>query len=233
MDKTDYIMALYKLVESDEMPPAQQAALKALVGGLEEQQQTLTVHQDLECGCTLKMLLHPWGEHRWFFEHRYILEDPEDPHGRVRALCEWKAHVDYKWGELQPQLVVSMYIAIPERLGKRFAYGVDISPGAKTYLEFQYKQDGASCESFWLDTVRKGVDAPVPMKDMIRPREPGQLIQPVQLPWPLVISDRIEMPWKDPESDERFGDYRIPFPVRTEDHTDKVCWVPFPPALAQ
>ena len=84
---------------------------------------------------------YPVGRLRWIFSYHYVGE--KKPGETPAVINQVQLTADYAAGLLAPAFMLSMHVIIPGRLGQRYFVGVDISPGAKTYLEFSYKcRDG-------------------------------------------------------------------------------------------
>ena len=133
----------------------------------------------LEDGIRLRLLQHSMAESKRIYEYTYRHKTPD---GRnVDVYNEWKLTVPYTNGIVGDKIELSMHIVLPERLGKEFAWGVDISPGAKTYVEFDYRRvNPDEVLSPWrLDEVRVGS-----RKTYRFDVGPG-LIRPVEFPFPV------------------------------------------------
>lgn len=198
-------------------------------------QHSLHVVQDLSCGAALTMHLHPWQEHTWVFAHTFHQENPET--FETTILCEWKCVVHYTDGLLQPDVEVSMHIIIPSRLGKEFAWGIDISPGAKTFLIFKYRWHEPS-RTFRLASFQVGArEQPLP-ESFWAPDGDKTLMKPIGFPFPL--TDCIRQEHYEPDglhhedTPQGFGDFQVPFPVLSEETgTMEVRQIFFPPSLRQ
>lgn len=96
------------------------------------------IHLEHAGDSQLKIMIFSDREMRWIFSHNYIGEklpgQAPDFVNKTRLVAE------YRDGLLTDPIVLSMEIVVPSRLGQRFFAGVDISPGAKTYLEFRYER---------------------------------------------------------------------------------------------
>ena len=101
-----------------------------------ERMRMLVLDLDGPSGTDLTIRVSPGGEVAWQLEHRYYKRDDDR---RVRLVNEWNLLVRYDRGELKPTVTLSMHVIIPEKLGTRFLYGADISPGAKTFFELTYE----------------------------------------------------------------------------------------------
>jgi hypothetical protein len=133
----------------------------------------------LASGARLTLLYFSDRELRWIFSYNYIGE--KKPGTAPDIVNEVRLTANYANGFLAPQVVLSMHVIIPERLGQRFFAGVDISPGAKTYLEFNYEHNG---DAFRLVEICKGARERVRVTDV----EPA-LMRPIEFPFP--VPDRI------------------------------------------
>jgi hypothetical protein len=155
----------------------------------------------LASGATLKLLYFSDREQRWIFSYDYFGEKHLRPAPEI--VNKTKLTVNYEAGVLASPLLLSMHIIVPERLGQKFFAGMDISPGAKTYLEFTYERDvlpsvvgGAERSvSYRLVEICKGARERVRLADV----DPG-LIRPIEFPFP--VPDRIGVD---------FGVLRVPF----------------------
>lgn len=126
-------------------------------------------------------------EHRWIFRHVLrVCVDRE-----LRLYCETKLVVDWARGVLADKLVLSMHVVLPEKLGQAFVAGVDVSEGAKTYLEWTYAAAG---DRFRLRELCRGANDRHSFE-----QEPG-LVRAMPLPFPVL--DVIE---------DEGRSYRVPF----------------------
>lgn len=177
---------------------------------------------DLACGLRLTQHFFSWDEMRWIFEGRFHWSDEADPH-TSKIINEWKLLVDFKGGHLMPRFKVSMHVIVPERLGKQYFLGVDISPGAKTFLEFYYERPEpvvarptGETDPYWkgippqnipripgpfyLAEISQGARPPIDVRALTAEHGPG-LVKPIEVNFPFPIADRI--PWHH--------GYQIPF----------------------
>jgi hypothetical protein len=144
----------------------------------------------LASGAQLTLLYFSDREQRWIFSYHYIGE--KDPGTAPQVVNDVKLTVDYQDGQIAQQIILSMHVIIPDRLGQQFFVGVDISPGAKTYLEFLYARAGAD---YRLVEICKGA------RDRVRLDETQPaLVRPIEFPFPVL--DRIPA---------EYGRYRVPF----------------------
>ena len=144
----------------------------------------------LASGATLKLLYFSDREHRWIFSYDYFGENHLRPAPEV--VNKTRLTANYEAGLLARQLVLSMHVIVPERLGQKFFAGVDISPGAKTYLEFTYERDATN---YRLVEICKGARERVRLADV----EPA-LVKPIEFPFP--VPDQIVVD---------YGVLRVPF----------------------
>jgi hypothetical protein len=141
----------------------------------------------LASGARLTLLYFSDRELRWIFSYDYLGE--KDPGAAPEVVNKVKLVANYEAGLLTSQIVLSMHVIIPERLGQNFFAGVDISPGAKTYLEFTYQapisdDDNRVGDAFRLVEICKGARDRVRVCDI----EPA-LMRPIEFPFP--VPDRI------------------------------------------
>jgi hypothetical protein len=141
---------------------------------------TQEINLDLASGAKLTLLYFSDQELRWIYAYDYIGErapgaDPEVVN-KIRLLA------DYADGHLAAKLVLSMHVIIPSRLGVLSFLGMDISPGAKTYLEFIYER---TAEEYRLTEICKGA------RDRVRLDTVGgtAIVKPIAFPFP--IPDRV------------------------------------------
>lgn len=132
----------------------------------------------LSSGARLTLLYFSDREMRWIFSHDYVGE--KAPGAAPDIVNEVRLTADYAEGHLTPQLVLSMHVVVPSRLGQTLYVGVDISPGAKTYLEFSYRRGAAE---YRLVEICKGA------RDRIRLVDGPALVRPIAFPFP--IPDRL------------------------------------------
>ena len=159
----------------------------------------------LASGARLTLLYFSDSELRWIFSYDYLGE--KDPGAAPEVVNKVKLVANYENGILASQLVLSMHVVIPSRLGQSYFAGVDISPGAKTYLEFTYERrviepgreegDGPrnSSAEFRLVEICKGARDRVRVADV----EPA-MVRPIDFPFP--IPDRIPID---------YGTLHVPF----------------------
>jgi len=130
----------------------------------------------LASGARLTLLYFSDREMRWIFSYDYLGE--KDPGPAPEVVNKIMLVANYEAGLLTSQIVLSMHVIIPERLGQHFFAGMDISPGAKTYLEFTYQAPISDLDNRVGDAFR--------LVDI----EPA-LMRPIEFPFP--IPDRIPL----------------------------------------
>lgn len=140
---------------------------------------------------------------RWIFYYLYRRREDRD----VLVVNETTLIVEYV-ACVASAVSLAMHVIFPSRLGQQYLYGIDVSPGAKTYLEFNYVLDG---ERFRLDEIVKGASTRLRLDD-------AALMQSVNFPWP--VPDSILL-------DRDFGRYRVPY-MRTN---GELCAFEFPRTL--
>lgn len=162
-------------------------------------------------GSQVKMLIFDRRQQRWIFEYYYR----EYPKGEVRGqpdlVNEVCFVVDYFDG-LVISCALTMHVIFLARLDKVYAYGVDISPGAKTYLQFHYQRQVPPDreDEFFFQLVELEIGCGKVID--LRPKagsDAQALIRPVEFPFP--VCDRIAT---------EYGQFQVPFfdNERTEQH---------------
>ena len=145
----------------------------------------------LSSGADLKLLYFSDHTLRWIFSYHYVGEkNPGEPPDVVNQI---RLTADYGGGVLAPAFVLSMHIIIPGRLGQSYFVGVDISPGAKTYLEFSYERSDG--QEYRLVEICKGARERLRLED-----QPPALLRSIEFPFP--VPDRLSA--QDPQ-------VRVPF----------------------
>lgn len=101
----------------------------------------------LDSGAWLKLLVFSMQEQTWVFTYRYRKFNPENDR-QVDVVNDYRLVVPYlnttlnftQPERLEPNRVtLSMNVILPQRLGQVYYVGVDISPGAKTFIQFHYE----------------------------------------------------------------------------------------------
>lgn len=148
----------------------------------------------------LELVMFDHREHRWHWTHLYRLQ-PEGMGSEPDIVNRMRVSVAYIDGALRLPLKVTMEIIIPSRLGKRFFAGMDLSPGAKTYVEFHYGDPDAE-RTLRLMRIEVGASRAVDL-----PRQPAEagdaaLVMPLA-DFPFPVLDRLPVTWG--------VFYRVPF----------------------
>lgn len=131
-------------------------------------------------GVRLRLQMFDHHEHRWHWTHRYA---PRVERAAPEIVCDTRVTVSYLDGALKLPLKVCMNVVIPARLGQRVLYGVDVSPGAKTYVEFHYADPD---EDRTLRLTRIEVGA-LKFIDMPRAAHGAGLVRPpMDFPFPVL-----------------------------------------------
>jgi hypothetical protein len=149
---------------------------------------------DLASGAHLTILYFSDREMRWIFKHHYI--GNKKPGARPDIANDVQLVANYTDGILAPTLVLSMHVVVPSRLGQQFFVGVDISPGANTYLEFTYgRTPPVTGTAYRLAEISKGARERVCLDNL----EPA-LVKPINFPFPIpnqlaVIFGRVSFPF--------------------------------------
>lgn len=138
----------------------------------------------LASGASLKVLYFSDREMRMIFSYDYIGE--KKPGADPDLVNQVRLAADYAEGLLASSFTLSMHVVVPERLGKSFFAGVDISPGAKTYLEFHYRRDDNAIVSreYRLTAIQKGAREQVLLGD-----QRASLVRQIEFPFP--VPDRL------------------------------------------
>ncbi len=161
---------------------------------------------------------------RWIFKHRFLRREAGD-RGAVQMVNDSTLVVDYGDEGAIAKVELSMHIILPHRLGQVRLAGVDVSPGAKTFLTFEYRlEPKARCPSaptFVLSAITRGASHRLELD------EPA-LLTPLHFPFP--VPERIE---------PVCGKYRVPFLVFEPDlvfeepGTEHVEHLEFPASIAR
>jgi len=178
------------------------------------------------------ILIHPEGQQRLIFESRYLWEKERIPlhgggvklHG-VRLRNDWALVVDYDKGSICPTVDLRMHIIIPELSGLEHVYGTDVSPGAKTFLEFRY--DLQPDTTFKLSEFRMGRETPSLDSSLWRETLPKLFGELFWFPVPdYILREHSEV--LEDGSEKWFGNYRVPFLARLTPGKDETQEVFFP-----
>lgn len=154
---------------------------------------------------------------RWIFSHRFRLwQNPEDRSSRrLHMLNELRLVVDYAPTGKIVGVELSMHVILPERLGQKYLYGMDVSPGAKTYFTFEYEiaGDERGAPVFRLKSITRGCRDRVDL-------DATALLKQVSFPFPvpdrLVAQSGYEVPYVEghgPGNVVELGSFRFPATV--------------------
>lgn len=163
----------------------------------------------LSSGAYLEILIFdqpefPDPEHRWIFRYRYVTP-AEHRRGEAPDLINRVTFaVDYLDG-IAGKCDLSMNMVVPERRGKNYLWGVDVSPNSVLDLNIRYKNEEGVYRA---KVVEEGADVGIELDE----REEG-LIKPVEFPFPL--EDRVEI---------QHGVYKFPFLLTG----DEISYFKFP-----
>lgn len=141
-----------------------------------------------------------FDQREWTLEwyHVYTKRDGDEPRGDAVLYNEMRVRARFTDGKISDKLTVTMHVVLPQRLGREFFAGVDISPGAKTFLEFGYTRKGSA---FCLVEIVQGAGGPGERWTIDTPETPqAGLLKQIDFPFPVL--DRIEL---------RYGCYEVPF----------------------
>jgi len=160
---------------------------------------------ELDTGAGLQVIMHPADEpadrfpatQLLQFTYRYMSVDRRE----VKLQNMQRLYVKYRDG-LVHSVEVTMHVIIPERPGKKAFLGVDISPGAKTFVEFRYQPDGP--DAFRLFEIQIG-------RKLLELDKLGDaLVQPLDFPFPVL--ERIVRKHPAHEAGEpNYGPFQVPF----------------------
>lgn len=147
-------------------------------------------------GVCLRLQMFDHHEHRWHWVHRYAPR-PGGLGTNPEIVNDLRITAIYLDGALVLPLKVCMNIVIPARLGKRILYGMDVSPGAKTYVEFHYA-DPDDQRNLRLTRIEVGAFRSVDL-----PRVAGEgLVRPLA-DYPFPVLEQLPLTWG--------MYYRVPF----------------------
>lgn len=148
---------------------------------------------ELASGARLRVLAH--SDRDWSMEFRYTLDERDQPHGEVLRWCEHKAFLRYEAGEPSPELSVTLNVVIPGRLGQEFLAGMDVSPGAKAFVELDYQRNRDG-DAYLLREVRCGRRR----WEVRQTTDQPALLRQVEFPYPVTDVVRRDL-----------GKFRVPF----------------------
>lgn len=128
----------------------------------------------------------------------YTFRRYADPEQRQRGwkpelVIEYTLYAEYKSGKLST-CTITLNVILPHRLGKVYLLGVDISPGAKTFLEFVYD---VMEDSLRLTEIIKGACTRINLRELAMGTLP---VRQIELPFPILdvvplTHDSFEIPF--------------------------------------
>jgi len=182
--------------------------LGELGGVLLEDQHVLSFSHDLACGMRLETtVLTDHQRVTNVYSHHFVAYPEGDLRQRKPEIVnKWKLWAEYRAGDLAA-LSLRMDITLPERLGRKFAFGMDISPGAKTYLQFIYQphDDG----SWRLTTIEKGSSVVLDVSHLTDDQPEGAVTPPA-IDFPFPVPDRLEQRCRRKDGTPS-GGFLVPF----------------------
>jgi hypothetical protein len=164
------------------------------------------LEQRLESGAKLRILIFEPGEVKLIFKYKYCQRE-DSPRAKPTLINEIMLEVNYMNGWFTDCLL-SMHIIVPSLLGKQFAFGADISPGAKTYIEYACKFAAGVLR---VTTVQVGAQPKIVLKE---PEEDTVLQQLTQPPFPLFnwihisTNGMLKIPFLHNSGEKRFFEFQ-------------------------
>lgn len=146
-------------------------------------------HEDF----TLSMLMHSHKEYRFFWEYHFVKRQDDKRFGEPIFSNKLQIMADYEKGKIS-NLELRMDLTNIKKRGVKYAWGLDISPDSKLFLEFRYKKHPKgwrldeilkSCQSIWKYTLPQDkmgtevvelIDFPFPVPDLLETK--GGLYMP-------------------------------------------------------
>jgi hypothetical protein len=98
------------------------------------------VDLDLLSGAKLRMLMFGHDEHRWILKYRYVKGEGPVKH-KPEFVNDVRLTVDYLNGIVADEMEIDMDMVFPERRGKQFKYGIDVSENSRVYAQFLYSRE--------------------------------------------------------------------------------------------
>jgi len=139
----------------------------------------------------LKMHLFDNREHRWIFSHRFVKREQDKALGNPLLVSNTKLVVNY-WGGVSKDCSLQVHFVRPDKRGKTFVFGVDISEGSQKFIEFLYEK---SDQIYRMKEVVVGAKKRIDVGAL----EEG-LVPSRDLPFPLLD-----------EVAQEYGGYKFPF----------------------
>lgn len=149
---------------------------------------------DFGDGALLDIHLFNDTEHRWIFKHEFIKSERKELSTKVTIANDSRLYVNYEKG-LAKDVKLSMNIRQPQKMGKKYFLGVDISEGSKLYLEFLYEKKD---QLYNLTSIDMGSHGIIDLT-----KEKDSLVKQQEFMFP--VANPIEREF------DGFGDYRVPF----------------------
>ncbi len=146
----------------------------------------------------LEILLFSDVEHRWIFTHNYLKRETDDGRSKPMLTNKTRLVVNYDDG-IAAGIELSMDIKRPDKRGKVYWHGLDISPESHLFVEFCYEKQG---ELFRMKTIQTGIGKRFDLEELSKGNLP---VKPIEFPFPL--RDRVE---------HELGDYNIPYLANNE-----------------
>ncbi len=161
---------------------------------------TYEIEDEFENGVKRKILLFEdagqgFDEHRWIFRYNYIAKEGLE---KPILINDINLFVNYKNGIAQ-KCNLTMNVIRPDKLGKEFFAGVDISPGSKLYLDFLYGK--VNDKKYEMSEARIGNEI-IERKDSSIDNKKEGLIKVMRINFPFPLKDTLE---------ENLGYFEIPF----------------------
>lgn len=144
----------------------------------------------LESGADLRILNFSHEDHSWIFKYRHF-----SALGEEEVLNNYTCSLRYKDGVVY-ELSLMMDIVFPERRGKRYCYGVDISENSRLTLTFNYDKVDADAPYFKLGEVIAGCSKRLDLRSI----KDGTLMQTIDFPFEVCDELRLDC-----------GQFQVPF----------------------
>jgi len=147
----------------------------------ENQPREYKVKLKLASGARLEMRMFNDTEHTWTFKYRYVHPKKDEGLEKLALVNRIALVVDYNGGIAQG-CNLAMDIVRPDKRGKEFFLGVDISEGSRLFAEFTYEKQG---DLYRMKSANFGRHGRVDLDSL------GEgLMKPIHFPFPL--KDRLE-----------------------------------------
>jgi len=150
---------------------------------------------ELKSGASLAIIIFDIFEHQW--KYKYTFRKISGERERVDFVNNIDLTIGYQNG-IAKNCNLSMEMVNVKNLGKKFLLGVDVSLGAKEFIQFIYEKDNKKDKkSFRLSRVEVGA---LKVLDIKAQKDDKSLIKQIEFPFP--IKDVLELD---------FGSYSVPF----------------------